>query len=257
MRQPDQITAARAAGAETPRVSRYRVRRAAGPDDLHAAQRLRHRAFRGREGIDADAFDALCQHVLVEDCASGRLLCCYRVLPLRSAAEVTTSYSAQFYDLSALARLEGPMAEMGRFCLDPGARDPDILRLALAEMARLVSERGVGFLFGCSSFPGADPARHAAALAVLRAGHLAPRRWRPLVKAQEVVRFAEGGEAGAADPREGLKAMPPLLRSYLALGGRVSDHAVIDRDLDTLHVFTGVEVAAIPAPRKRLLQAAH
>ena len=36
--------------------------------------------------------------------------------------------------------------------------------------------------------------------------------------------------------------LPPLLKFYLRLGGRVSDHAVIDRDLDTLHVFTYLDL---------------
>ena len=36
--------------------------------------------------------------------------------------------------------------------------------------------------------------------------------------------------------------LPPLLKFYLSLGGRVSDHAVIDKDLDTLHVFTYVDL---------------
>jgi hypothetical protein len=39
------------------------------------------------------------------------------------------------------------------------------------------------------------------------------------------------------------------------LGGWVSDHAVIDPDLDTLHVFTAVEVARIPPARARALRA--
>ena len=43
--------------------------------------------------------------------------------------------------------------------------------------------------------------------------------------------------------------------TYLAMGGWVSDHAVVDRDLHTLHVFTGVEIARIPAARARLLRA--
>ncbi|MBA4351813.1 MAG: ornithine-acyl-ACP acyltransferase, partial [Rhodobacter sp.] len=34
----------------------------------------------------------------------------------------------------------------------------------------------------------------------------------------------------------------------------VSDHAVLDPDLDTLHVFTAVEIAAIPPVRARLLR---
>jgi putative hemolysin len=50
--------------------------------------------------------------------------------------------------------------------------------------------------------------------------------------------------------------MPPLLRSYLMMGGWVSDHAVIDAELDTLHVFTGVEIARVPEARARLLRRA-
>jgi putative hemolysin len=54
----------------------------------------------------------------------------------------------------------------------------------------------------------------------------------------------------------GLRQMPPLLRSYLAMGGWVSDHAVIDRDLGTMHVFTGLEADSVPACRLRALEAA-
>ena len=48
--------------------------------------------------------------------------------------------------------------------------------------------------------------------------------------------------------------MPPLLRTYLLMGGWVSDHAVVDRDLNTLHVFTALEIRAIPPARARLLR---
>jgi putative hemolysin len=49
--------------------------------------------------------------------------------------------------------------------------------------------------------------------------------------------------------------MPPLLRSYLVMGAQVSDHAVIDRQMNTLHVFTAIEVCAIPPARKARLRA--
>jgi putative hemolysin len=52
-----------------------------------------------------------------------------------------------------------------------------------------------------------------------------------------------------------MRQMPPLLKTYLMMGGWVSDHAVIDRQMNTLHVFTGVEIVAIPETRKRLLRA--
>ena len=91
---------------------------------------------------------------------------------------------------------------------------------------------------------------------MLRERHLAPRRWLPRVKAPQVFRFARALARRRADPRAGFAAMPPLLRSYLVMGGWVSDHAVVDRQLDTLHVFTGLEIGAIPAARQRLLRRA-
>jgi putative hemolysin len=57
------------------------------------------------------------------------------------------------------------------------------------------------------------------------------------------------------DRRAALVALPPLLRTYLAMGGWVSDHAVVDRQLNTLHVFTCVEVDKVPAARAASLRA--
>jgi putative hemolysin len=145
------------------------------------------------------------------------------------------------------------MIEMGRFCIRPGRQDADILRLAWAALTALVDAGGVEMLFGCSSFRGTEAGAYDDAFALLREKHLAPRRWRPRVKAPAVVRFAEGLRA-RPDPKRAVARMPPLLRSYLQMGGWVSDHAVIDRDLGTLHVFTGLEVAAIPPVRARLLR---
>lgn len=233
---------------------RFVARLSQTPDDLNRALALRTEVFRIRRGVpgsDADRFDALCQHVLVE--SMGSLVCCYRLLPLASGADLPSSYAAQFYDLTRLAAYRGAMLELGRFCLHPDHRDPDILRLAWGAMAQVVDDLGATLLFGCSSFDGADPAAHGAALALLRDGHRAPDLWRPLALPGAYAYSDTLTEA--CDPRAGMQAMPPLLRTYLAMGGWVSDHAVIDADLDTLHVFTAVEIDRIPAARARALRA--
>jgi len=238
------------------RQGRYVARLARGAEDVARAQALRAEAFLGdAAACDADAHDAVCLHLLVEEAAGGRLVCCFRVLLLDDGAEIARSYSAQFYELSALAAFDGRMAEMGRFCIRPGTSDPDILRVAWAAMTRLVDDHGVAMLFGCSSFKGVEAAPYLDAFAVLGARHLAPRRWWPRVKAPAVFRFAERLSRHPPDLREAMRHMPPLLRTYLMMGGWVSDHAVIDRQMDTLHVFTGVEIRAIPAARARMLRA--
>ncbi len=235
-------------------VGKYIVRQAETDADLRAAQALRCRAFFGRSGRDRDDFDDLCQHTLVEDRGSGDLVATFRLLPLASGGSISESYSAQFYDLSALRQFDGPMIEMGRFCIDPARSDPDILRAAWGGVTRYVDREDVKLLFGCSSFRGTDAGPYADTFAMLRDRHIAPKRWLPRVKAPRVFRYAQSLRR-EPDRKLALKAMPPLLRSYLSMGGWVSDHAVVDPVLNTLHVFTGLEISAIPSGRARALRA--
>ncbi len=234
---------------------RYRARTAESQADITAAQDLRTLTFRGEGGArDEDAFDAICTHVLVEEVRTGRLVCCFRLLPLNGGGDIGRSYSAQFYDLGALRDFQGPMVEMGRFCIHPEARDPDILRVAWGAMTAFVDREGVEMLFGCSSFHGTDADEYLDAFAMLKERHLAPKRWLPRVKAPNVFRFARQLRLKKPDAKLAMLRMPPLLRTYLMMGGWVSDHAVVDRDLNTLHVFTGLEIRAIPPARARLLR---
>ncbi|MFC3615021.1 GNAT family N-acetyltransferase [Lutimaribacter marinistellae] len=242
--------------AQSPLLSkgRYRARLAVDQADLAAAQDLRSVAFQ-TSGTDHDAHDAACSHVLIEDLREqSRLVCCFRMLTMQGGAEIGKSYSAQFYDLSALETFEGRMVEMGRFCVHPDYTDPDILRVAWGAMTTYVDRNGIEMLFGCSSFAGTETGQYLDAFAMLKARHLAPKRWWPKVKAPHVFRYAARLRR-KPDAKKAMLRMPPLLRTYLMMGGWVSDHAVVDRHMNTLHVFTGLEIGAIPPARKRLLRA--
>lgn len=240
---------------------RYAARLAETEGDLRAAQRLRWLAFIGKRGIeddgaalDADEYDAACHHVLIEDQRSAQLVATFRFMLLASGAEIDRSYSARHYDLRRLRDFPGPMVEMGRFCLHPEHGDPDILRVAWGAMTRFVDDNQVRLLFGCSSFTGTETQGYADAFALLKERHIAPRRWLPRVKAPKVFRFARALRLVKPDPKLAQAGLPPLLRTYLMMGGWVSDHAVVDDQLGTLHVFTGLEIATIPPARQRLLR---
>ena len=234
------------------RRGRYTARLAEHSAELDAAYALRTLAF-GTATLDHDDYDVHCAHVIVLDTASGHLVCCFRMLVLDGGADLNGSYSAQFYDLEALQNFQGRMVELGRFCVHPEWRDPDILRVAWGAMTAFVDENGVEMLFGCSSFAGTETSDYLDAFAMLKARHLAPKRWLPRVKAPDVFRFAARLRR-KPDAKKAMLRMPPLLKTYLLMGGWVSDHAVVDRQMNTLHVFTGVEIGAIPAARKRLLR---
>jgi putative hemolysin len=212
---------------------------------------FRAAAFPRRSGTEEDAQDALSAHVMVE--GEAGMLCCFRVMLFGWGAGLAQGYAARYYDVAPLSGYARPIAEMGRFCVAPGGVHPDVLRLAWGAMTRLVDEGQAGLLVGCSSFRGAAWEAHRAGLALLAAEFVGPAEHLPGRKAGEVVDLRLAGPVG--DRRTALAGLPPLLRTYLAMGGWVSGHAVVDRELDTLHVFTCVEVDRVPAARAASLRA--
>ncbi|MDG1209170.1 MAG: ornithine-acyl-ACP acyltransferase, partial [Paracoccaceae bacterium] len=157
--------------------------------------------------------------------------------------------------LDPLRAFTGPMVEMGRFCIHPDIKDPDILRVAWGAMTKYVDDHKVEMLFGCSSFEGTEADSYMDAFALLKARHIAPKRWLPRVKAPKVFPYAKRLTIKRPNMKNALSRMPPLLRTYLSMGGWVSDHAVVDPEMNTLHVFTGVEISSVPKARARLLRA--
>lgn len=232
--------------APQPRMAGYGVRVAQSALDLDRVYQLR----RARFGVGEDAFDADSAQIMVED--GPQLVATFRLRAFANGAALGGSYSAQFYDLAALAGLAQPALELGRFCLAANPRSEiDVLRLAFAAMAAQVDLVGAGMLFGCASFPGADLDPHRASLGMLAAhiGQVWPIGLRAPLGIDLRHMTCAPDQASAA-----LRGIPPLLRSYLAIGGWVGGFGVQDHDLGTIHVFTALEVAAIPAARAKALR---
>ena len=227
------------------------ARLAHGRADMARVMAFRRAAFPRITGEEEDAQDALSAHVMVEGDAG--LLAYFRVMLFGWGAGLEQGYAARFYDVGPLSGFAKPIVEIGRFCVAPGGVHPDVLRLAWGAMTRIVDEGQAGLLVGCTSFRGTDWTRHRAGLSLLADEFLGPVEHLPGRKAAEVVELRAAGPV--EDRRASLAALPPLLRTYLGMGGWVSDHAVVDRELDTLHVFTCVEVERVPAARAASLRA--
>lgn len=227
------------------RQSGYAVRFAETPSDRDAYLGLRSQRFRNGLASDEDDFDNQALHLLVE--CSGRLTAYCRLTVFSGGIPSGESYTGLRYDLASLERLEVPKIELGRLCVVDGPSQSDSARLLWSAITRISDMHGAAMLFGCSSFSGAEVSRHAPALAYLSQRHLGPCHLRPGRISPEAMALPQ------VPPSP--KGLPALMRSYLAMGGWVGDHAVLDHDLNTLHVFTGLETASVPATRARTLRA--
>ena len=236
------------------RVGRYQARYASSQIDVLAAQSLRYQCFNlsNKDELDVDDFDALCQHILIENLETEKLICCYRILKFDSGKNISSSYSSQFYDLKVIENFTEPMIEVGRFCIDPEVNDPSVVLTAWAALAQIVDHNQTQFLFGCSSFEGIEKEKYFDSFALLRDRYMAPDHWRPKIKAAQVFCYSKD-LIYKVDKKKALLNMPPLLKTYLSMGAWVSDHAVVDLNMKTLHLFTGMEISKIPKSRKKFL----
>ena len=224
-------------------IMRYRIEFGQSDANRLKAQKFRQKVFRNSEsGLDEDKFDAISDHCLIFDKKnSDRLVLVFRLRTFSRMEDILCSYSAQHYDLTKLRDLPFKPMEIGRLCIDQQGSDPFLLLSAFNYLRSLISSHQIDFIFGCTSFAGVDNPRHLASLGSLEKNQFADSMF-PIEKKSPSVLYIKKEILGATKNKKAKNFLPPLLKFYLRLGGKVSDHAVIDRDLDTLHVFTYVNL---------------
>jgi len=222
---------------------RYRIEFGQSEANRLKAQKFRQKVFRASlVGLDEDKFDSISEHCLIFDKKSdNKLVLVFRLRTFSSMEDILYSYPAQYYDLTKLSALSLRPMEIGRLCIDQHTSDPFLLLAAFKYIRSIVSSRQIDFIFGCTSFAGADNPQHLAALNSLEKNQIASSNF-PIKRKSSKVLDIKKNFIGAQESKNANNFLPPLLRFYLSLGGRVSDHAVIDKDLDTLHVFTYVDL---------------
>ena len=222
---------------------RYRIEFGQSEANQIKAQKFRQKVFRDSGiGLDKDRFDDVSDHCLIFDKkCDDKLVLVFRVRTFANMKEILCSYSAQYYDLTKLVDLPLKAMEIGRLCVDKRADDPFLLLSAFKYLASLISNAQIDFIFGCTSFLGADNPRHLASLGSLEKNQLAGSKFLIKRKASNILDIKKKIFTYDKD-KKAKNLLPPLLKFYLRLGGKVSDHAVIDKDLDTLHVFTFVDL---------------
>jgi len=247
------------------------VRLAHSRREILRAQRLRYEVFyeemsavpgvvAGMRRLDQDAYDAVCDHLLVVDRAapakaakpwskSRRLnvVGTYRVLRQDKAPRGLGFYTQNEYDIAPLVAARSPryrFMELGRSCVLKPYRNKRSVELLWHGLWTYVREHKVDVMIGCASFEGTDPKAHAMALSFLYHHALAPPEWRCSAHAH-LYQPMDLIPKDQIDVKAALKSMPPLIKGYLRLGAFIGDGAVIDRQFGTTDVLIILPVEKI------------
>lgn len=216
--------------------------------DLKLAQALRFHVFNlelheGLQssyttGLDADQFDAVCDHLLVEDQETGEVVGTYRMQTGSSAAKRLGYYSAQEFDFGPYETVRHEVIELGRACVHKDHRNFSVLNLLWKGIARYAGRHDARYLIGCSSLTSQDPAEGAALYQTFQK-HLPPEplRTTPL--------------AACACPLDRVASpapkAPKLLSAYLMVGAKICGAPAIDREFKTIDFLTLLDLKTLPA----------
>ncbi len=236
-------------------MSDFEITLASSKEELRSAQRLRFEVCnlemkKGLEasyacGLDSDAFDDICDHILIIDKTKKSVIGTYRLLLGRKLGASGKFYAENEFDLSNLKGIKDDILEMGRSCVHKDYRRNAIVMLLWAGIIDYVSRHRVRYITGCPSVYTVDPAEVSDIFALLKRDHFAPAnlRVRPLA-AKAFSRLDRHCNIEGREKQIMLK-IPSLVRSYLKFGAFVCGEPVFDEEFGTVDFFMLLEMDKI------------
>jgi L-ornithine Nalpha-acyltransferase len=248
------------------RIGSLEVRLAVTRKDIRRAQKLRYKVFYEEMGAqpsptqqlsrrDKDAFDRVCDHLLVYDMAyvSGplkrpkpKVVGTYRLLRQDVAERNFGFYSATEFDIEPLLRRHFGLRflELGRSCVLKPYRTKKTVELLWQGIWAYVLHHRMDVMIGCASLEGVNPIQLREELAFLNENAMASGEWHAAARPERAVPMDLMPQQ-KMNARRALAALPPLVKGYLRLGCRIGEGAVVDKQFGTTDVLIILPVANI------------
>ncbi|AZF06095.1 GNAT family N-acetyltransferase [Pseudomonas sp. R5-89-07] len=227
-----------------PRIGKLTVGLASTPEQLREVQALRYKVFNetfqapaltNTQGLNADEFDDYCDHLIVQDTTTARVVGTYRLMSPKAALHVGHYYSEREFDLSRLDHLRARIIEAGHACVHPDYRSGSVIMMLWSGLAAYMRREGCDYLMGCASVSLADGGYLASAIyRALTPEQVAPAQYRVTPHTPYVLHEVQS---------EKHVQMPPLLKGYLRSGAWVCGEPAWDCDFHSADFFALLPLA--------------
>lgn len=217
------------------------LKTAANPFELRQALQLRHEVFyrelqnkETADRLDVDELDLICDHLLIVDKTSGRVVGTYRLI---SSLFTNGFYSQGEFEIDEIVALPGVKLELGRACIHQDFRNGAIINLLWKGIAEYVRKTNAKYLFGCASVQTTDLVEAGCLLASLREKGLSTTEYsvRPTPAYRSAL--ADVTECGTVQSE-----VPALIQSYILAGAKFYGEPALDRDFGCYDFFMMLKV---------------
>ncbi len=229
----------------------YQLKTATTPTELKSAFSLRHQIFfdsAGKEnGIlyDIDQFDNLCDHLIIKDKKTGDVVGTYR---MNNSSLAKDFYSSTEFSLQKIVYSGKNCVELGRACIHQDHRNGIVISLLWRGIYSYMKNCRADILFGCSSIKNVNARQTALVLRYFESVDLIDAVFKTYpqyvfkVPLLEEYQSEYARELTSDEVNEAKNLIPPLLKSYLKFGAKVTGEPAWDSEMGCVDFLTVMRV---------------
>ena len=231
-------------------IDNYVIKIAEKKSELKKAQALRYLIFYDEKKaiptiskkilrLDYDNIDKFADHLIVLDnnrkSFKNKIVGTYRLVRGEIAARYGGFYTSSEFDLSTILNSYkyNQILELGRSCVHQDYRNGIVMKLLWKAIAEYVKLYNIKILLGCASFYGTNVMKYANELSYLRNNFCLPDK----LSVQSLDKKVYPAYTETNNNVNNLKTfvkLPPLIKGYLRIGGRVSYDYFVDHKFNTI-----------------------
>lgn len=197
---------------------------------------------------DVDLHDFLCDHLIVKDKTTNKVVACYRLLANSTGKKTNRFYSEGEFVIDEVLDLPGGKLELGRACVHRDFRKGAVISLLWRGLLDYARKSGVRYMFGCSSINRKDFGNLPQIYTWLRQNGAFIEdvniSVRPKYSTQEAlptcpVETLDGEKVSA-------KALGSLMYMYVMAGAKLGKVLAYDAEMDCMDMFTLIDLTKMP-----------
>ena len=237
----------------------YSIKLAETKSELKQAQALRYSVFYKEKKakptftkkiikLDYDKIDKYADHLIVLDKKNtkNKIVGTYRLIRGDVAKLYGGYYSSSEFNLINITNnyKDKHILELGRSCVHQDYRNGSIMNLLWKAIAEYVKLYDIKILLGCASFSGIEPTKYSDELSYLRQNFCLPENLSIESFDKNIYPVYKLKENNSNQLRIFAK-LPPLLKGYLRIGGKVSHNFYVDHNFNTIDLCVAVDTSDI------------
>lgn len=190
------------------------------------------------EGIDLDEYDNVCDYAVVIDKEIDEVIGTYRFIKKEHINDISNKsfLLENEYNIDSIKDMN--ILEVGRAVIDKRYRNGSVILMLWKQALAYALEQNIDLLIGTASFHGIDIKPYLNCFRYIQKYYTSEYDCYAINNVFDLYQNFEE----EIDEKDAKKFMPPLVKGYIALGGKYGKNVYIDKEFNSLDMLVITEI---------------